>query len=74
MSFRELHPLVAREDKVRAERDRRLREDVDSISSLRLAAMTDEEKALWEAYRDALLEVPQKPGFPETINWPDKPE
>lgn len=27
-----------------------------------------------EAYRQALRDVPQQPGFPESINWPELPE
>lgn len=27
----------------------------------------------WLAYRQMLRDIPQKPGFPENINWPKKP-
>lgn len=27
-----------------------------------------------EAYRDALRDVPQQEGFPENVEWPEKPE
>lgn len=27
----------------------------------------------WKAYRQALRDVPQQDGFPETINWPQAP-
>lgn len=30
--------------------------------------------AEWVAYRQALRDVPQQPGFPENITWPVKPE
>lgn len=28
----------------------------------------------WATYRQALRDVPEQAGFPETINWPTKPE
>lgn len=28
----------------------------------------------WAQYRRALLDVPQQEGYPETIQWPEKPE
>lgn len=30
--------------------------------------------ATWATYRQALRNVPQQPGFPNTINWPTAPE
>lgn len=30
--------------------------------------------AVWVAYRQALRDVPEQPGFPTTINWPAAPE
>lgn len=30
--------------------------------------------AEWAAYRQALRDVPQQEGFPNSINWPAKPE
>jgi len=48
---------------------------LDAVISnpLRWAAMTAEKQAAWSAYRQALLDVPQQAGFPETINWPVAP-
>ena len=31
-------------------------------------------KTKYSAYRQALRDVPQQPGFPENIQWPAKPE
>jgi len=31
-------------------------------------------KAEWTAYRQALRDIPQQPGFPDNIQWPTKPE
>jgi len=28
----------------------------------------------WAAYRQALRDVPEQPGFPDNIDWPEKPE
>lgn len=28
----------------------------------------------WAAYRQALRDLPGQPGFPETINWPVRPD
>ena len=28
----------------------------------------------WQTYRQALRDVPQQTGFPENIEWPEKPE
>ena len=28
----------------------------------------------WAAYRQALRNVPEQPGFPDNIDWPEKPE
>jgi hypothetical protein len=48
---------------------------LDAVISnpLRWAAMTAEKQAAWTTYRQALLDVPQQAGFPETINWPVAP-
>lgn len=32
------------------------------------------ERTAWEAYRQALRDVPEQPGFPYTIEWPAKPK
>ena len=32
------------------------------------------ERAAWETYRQALRDVPEQPGFPYTIHWPEKPK
>jgi hypothetical protein len=30
-------------------------------------------KDKWAAYRQALRDIPQQPGFPDNINWPTQP-
>ena len=62
------------ENKLRDKRDDLLAE-VDSIVSnpLRWASFSQAQQTAWANYRQALLDVPQQPGFPNTINWPTKP-
>lgn len=58
----------------RRERDAKLLE-VDAVAgnALRWASLSDEKKAEWSAYRQALLDVPQQAGFPLNITWPVAP-
>lgn len=62
---------------IRAERDRRLRL-CDKMSPMRWNVLTEEERATWAAYRQALLDIPEQEGFPwggvvEDAPWPEKP-
>jgi hypothetical protein len=61
---------------VRYERNERLVSEVDPIvtNPLRWADLTAEKQNEWTQYRTDLLNVPQQAGFPNTINWPTKPE
>lgn len=63
-------------DNIRYERDRRLAVEVDPVvtNPLRWAELTTEKQNEWTQYRVDLLNVPQQAGFPNTINWPTKPE
>jgi hypothetical protein len=58
----------------RGQRDALLSE-VDSIvgNPLRWASFSEAQQTTWANYRQALLDVPQQAGFPNTINWPTKP-
>ena len=58
----------------RGQRDNLLSE-VDSIvgNPLRWASFSEAKQQVWANYRQALLDVPQQAGFPNTINWPAKP-
>ena len=60
---------------VRADRDTRL-EEVDAVAgnALRWADLTSAKQAEWSTYRQALLDVPQQAGFPNSITWPTKPQ
>jgi hypothetical protein len=61
---------------VRGMRDFKLRDEVDPIvtNPLRWADLTTAKQNEWTQYRTDLLNVPQQAGFPNTINWPTKPE
>jgi len=63
---------------IRNERYLRLRQ-CDKVSPMRWNAMTEAQRQAWTDYRQALLDIPQRPGFPwggdvEKAPWPVKPE
>lgn len=60
---------VARD--VREERDRRLAA-CDWVT-LRAADLGEEVPQPWQAYRQALRDVSDQPGFPSEVVWPDPP-
>jgi hypothetical protein len=33
-----------------------------------------DQKLAWALYRETLRMIPEQPGFPETVNWPPKPQ
>jgi hypothetical protein len=53
-----------------------LLQEIDNIVSnpLRWASFSQTQQTAWADYRQALLDVPQQAGFPNTITWPIKPE
>ena len=61
---------------IRQERDMRLTTSVDPIAgnALRWADLTIDQQQAWADYRQALLDIPQQPGFPHEVRWPTKPE
>jgi hypothetical protein len=61
-------------ENARGQRDALLSE-VDRIvgNPLRWASFSQAQQTAWANYRQALLDVPQQPGFPNTINWSNKP-
>ena len=67
---------AAQAEIVRNDRDGILRNVVDPLVSnpLRWGGMTAEQQAAWTTYRQALLDVPQQSGFPNSVVWPTKPE
>ena len=44
-----------------------------SCSALRWAALDADTQAAWATYRQALLDVPQQSGFPNSVAWPQEP-
>lgn len=59
----------------RDERDTKLSEmDLIVSNPLRWSEMSDDLKKAYADYRQALLDVPQQPEFPEKINWPTPPK
>lgn len=58
----------------RERRDKYLHIHIDVMNGVRWNSLTEQQKNDLTAYRQALLDVPQQPGFPTTINWPVPPE
>lgn len=56
----------------RAERDRLLL--ASDRTQLADAPLTEDEKIAWQAYRQALRDVPRQPDFPLTVTWPLSPD
>lgn len=50
--------------------------DLDAITSnpLRWAAFSTEQQQAYAVYRQALLDVPQQAGFPDSVDWPTPPQ
>ena len=61
--------------RARSQREEILVNEVDPVVSnaLRWNDMTDAKRTEWTNYRQALLDVPEQEGFPNTITWPTKP-
>lgn len=57
-------------DAVILDRDGRLAHANDTVSMLEDAA---EDTSAWRAYRQALRDVPNQPGFPHVVDWPAMP-
>ena len=55
-------------DSVRAERDALL-----TATDFRMIRDTPWEKSSWAAYRQALRDIPDSPGFPYDVIWPEEP-
>jgi hypothetical protein len=59
--------------KKRQARDLTLNQTVDRVNPVWYASLTDSQRAELASYRQALLDVTQQQGFPDSINWPEKP-
>lgn len=58
---------------IRAERDRRLKDECDCVNPMWWESMTDDQKTAFRNHRQSLLDIPSQPGFPLTVSWPVKP-
>jgi len=47
---------------------------VDSVNPIWYASLTQDQQLQLQTYRQALLDVPQQAGFPQTVEWPTKPD
>ena len=56
---------------LRAERDRRLA--ATDWTQLPDVPLTEEQRAAWQQYRQALRDVPEQPGAPYDVTWPEPP-
>ena len=54
-------------------RNQRLRNDIDSYNPVRYATLTAEQQQELAVYRQALLDAPQQPTWPNNVTWPTKP-
>ena len=59
--------------KLRVRRDAALIKHCDRMSPLRWESLSDSEKTAWREFRQALLDLPEQPGWPTDITWPEKP-
>jgi hypothetical protein len=58
---------------VRIDRDKLLKHSDNRIRSDVWDKYTDQEKAEWADYRQALKDIPDQPGFPTDVEWPLEP-
>lgn len=68
-----LNTVIAEEDLVREQRNRLLSDSDRIMLADNWAKLTEDQKALWSAYREELRKVPDQEGFPATVTWPTKP-
>ena len=57
--------------KVRGQRDRLL--DLSDRYMISDFPITEEQRTQWQAYRQALRDIPEQPGFPDSVIWPTEP-
>jgi hypothetical protein len=49
-------------------------ESLDKINPVWYSTLTAQQQTELQQYRQALLDIPQQTGFPESVTWPTKPE
>jgi hypothetical protein len=47
---------------------------IDRINPVWYNSLSTQQQQELATYRQALLDVPQQPGFPESVEWPTKPQ
>lgn len=64
------------DESAKAERNKRLTEEVDPIvcNTLRWNELSSEKQAEWTAYRQNLLDMTSTSAYPGGYTWPTKPE
>lgn len=67
-------PVVDTEEQKAAAARYRRNSLLDASDWMVLSDVPSKHKAGWEAYRQALRDVPQQEGFPENIEWPVEPK
>lgn len=60
-------------NEIRYRRSLLLQDTVDKLNPLRWETFTEENKHQWREYRQALLDIPEQPGFPKEVVWPEQP-
>ena len=60
-----------KEQEARAERSTRLA--ASDWTQAADAPLTENDKSRWREYRQALRDVPDQEGFPESVVWPEEP-
>jgi hypothetical protein len=64
---------VNKADQVKAQVEIMLRQTADKVS-IENASITKGERIVWMEYRQALKDLHLRPGFPDEIFWPARPE
>lgn len=49
-------------------------ESLDKINPVWYSTLNTQQQTELQQYRQALLDVPQQTGFPESVSWPQKPD
>jgi len=65
--------LIKTQHSLRTKRNTLL-QDVDAITAVWYNSLSEQQQAELQAYRQALLAVPQQAGFPTQVEWPTKPQ
>lgn len=71
LNFDEAAATEAKAIEVRTKRDTLLR--ASDWSQLADSPLDSTAMILWQSYRQALRDVPQQPGFPADLEWPQQP-